>query len=347
MKYLTFISNVEPTLDVIKFLEVTTRLSKESTYTRLAFLDYQSYAEKLIYDIDNLVIVSTGDTSEINDQLEIVAKRKIMTSVMVIVDPIDESFILKIQGTVMNMSKNMFFYLIYNEKQNDDTIVCKRIISVENNDKVLFQQLHFDENGKIMSNYNLEGMHIQCITLSWAPYAELSKCNVDSKKNCISEGYLPELLDLVAKRLNFTWHCDAEPNGDWGVIPNATGAYGGVMGKITSGMYSLGVSFWINIESRIGLFDFVVTGRGDKYFMALIPKLPEYDSTLFTRPFSDEAWMIKKPLKIKLDIYFYIVRNIAILLLTINLHINEISFLSGIVVHMNKQHGKKDACNMH
>lgn len=57
--------------------------------------------------------------------------------------------------------------------------------------------------------------------------------------------------------------------------------------------------------------------------------------------------MIKKPLKIKLDIYFYIVRNIAILLLTINLHINEISFLSGIVVHMNKQHGKKDACNMH
>ena len=290
MKYLTYITNTEPHFEARIFLQISTSRSKRSTYTRLSTAGYSDYADKLIYDQDNLVIVSTMDSMKIKTDLEIISSRKIMTTVMVIIDPIDEKFILKLKDMAKNMSKNMFFYLIYNEKSDNERILFKRVIAVQNNEKVLIQNIDFHTNGKMKSNYDLEGMHIPCITLSWAPFAELTKCNLDDKKNCVSEGYLPELLDLVAKKLNFTWHCDEEPNGDWGVIPNATGAYGGVMGKISNGLYPLGVSFWINIESRIGLFDFVVTGRGDEYLLALIPKLPEYDSTLFTRPFSDEAW---------------------------------------------------------
>ena len=232
------------------------------------------------------------DLMKIQTHLEIISLRKIMTTVMVVIDPIDERFTLKLKALVQKLSKNMFFYLIYSEKSNYERILFKRVIALQNNEKVLIQKIDFHSNGKMKSNYDLEGMHIPCITLSWAPFAKLSKCDPDSKKYCISEGYLPELLDLVAKTLNFTWHCDEEPNGDWGVIPNATGAYGGVMGKISSGLYPLGVSFWYNIESRIGLFDFVVTGRGDEYLLALIPKLPEYDSTLFIRPFSNKAWLM-------------------------------------------------------
>ena len=297
LKHLTFITNEDSNSNVKKFLQISTTTSKrfKSSYTRLSNVNVMHYAEKLNYDLDNLVVISTVEAVNMDVDLEIMTKGKIMKSMIVIVDPINETFISRMKNTIRNMSKNMFFYLVFSDEFNVESMVVQRVISIQNNDKILFQHVQFDNNGKIVANYNLEGMHIPCITLSWAPYAELIDCDPKNQRNCITEGYLSELLNIVARQLNFTWHCDAEPNGNWGVIPisgpaNASGIYGGVVGLIANGSYPLGVSFWINIESRVGLLDFVVSGKGDQYLMALVPKSPEYDSTLFTRPFTTDAW---------------------------------------------------------
>ena len=99
-------------------------------------------------------------------------------------------------------------------------------------------------------------MHIPCLTLSWMPYIDLIECNPDNGQNCLSVGYLADVWNLLGKRLNFTWHCDADPNSDWGVIPvsgpaNVSGKWGGVVGKVNSGLYPFSLAQWLNMESSL------------------------------------------------------------------------------------------------
>ena len=108
---------------------------------------------------------------------------------------------------------------------------------------------------------------------------------------------MADLMNMVGNMLNFTWHCDAEPNNDWGVTPksgppNVNGTWGGVVRDIVNGDYPLCLSFWTNTYSRIDMMDFVVMGPGVQYVMALIPQLPKYDTGLFTRPFRNEVWVV-------------------------------------------------------
>ena len=101
---------------------------------------------------------------------------------------------------------------------------------------------------------------------------------------------------ILGKRLNFTWSCDAEPNGNWGHLKtisgpkNSSGAWGGVQGLVSNGTYPMVACTWKNLEHRIGIFDFVVIGSGYKSVVAYYPSASSYDPRLFIRPFVTEVW---------------------------------------------------------
>ena len=297
MKYLTFVSNDGEDKNIRLFIRISMIKAKTQTSVSTRFISKDSVqdSEKFRYHQDNLVIVSTGDAATLETELKIMSKTKIMTAIFVIINPIrEEETIENLKKVMRNLSENMFFYLFY-EIFGVDDVALRRVISVQNNEKILVQPVEFDVYGIIVTPYDMEEMHIPCLTLSWSPYVAVSKCDPDSGQNCNSVGYLPELLNLVGKQLNFTWHCDAEPSGNWGVIPvsgpsNVSGVYEGIVGRVASGEYQFSLCQWLNMYARIGLFDFVCIGRGTQYLMVLVPKLPEYDSSLFTRPFTDDVW---------------------------------------------------------
>ena len=61
------------------------------------------------------------------------------------------------------------------------------------------------------------------------------------------------------------------------------------MGDVVSGKYPLSLSAWNWIIERNPILDFVPAIK-DRQVLAVIPKPPELDVTLFIRPFTDDAW---------------------------------------------------------
>ena len=300
MKFLSFYLREEENKNELRFLEFTMRHSKiENNILRSKRLRETDVNDDTFtkYKRDNWIFVSLSDIKSIQKNLSLISKTKITKSIIVLLDPIDLEIIDKIKLFLRKLSRNTYFYLLYIDYDTNHELVWKRIISVQNNEKVLVQQLLLDNDGKMIEEYNLEGIHIPCLTLSWMPYIDLIECNPDNGKNCLSVGYLADIWKLLGKRLNFTWHCDADPNQDWGVIPvsgpaNVSGKWGGVVEKVNSGMYPFSLAQWLNMESRIEMFDFVNVGRGLEYVMALVPKLSKYDSSLYKRPFRNEVWYV-------------------------------------------------------
>ena len=70
---------------------------------------------------------------------------------------------------------------------------------------------------------------------------------------------------------NFTWVCTKEPDGKWGVVPisgpaNASGTWGGIMGKVFNKTFQLSVSAWLIKTSRTTMTSFAQfypSGKGD------------------------------------------------------------------------------------
>ena len=302
MRYLTFTALQSSKSDFQQFLKGIHRESKLELSLRTRFIlttnnkNNEEYVDDSIkFGQDTLVILSSDNTTEWEQHLRLVSTTKIMSAVFVVVQGIKQEQVEEMVRIVRQLSQNLYFYLVYINDIDEEQVLWKRVMSVQGNHHISMQSLEFDQLGKIVRNYDMQGMHIDCLTLSWSPYITLSDCNQENGKNCRSEGYLPDLMNIVGKMLNFTWHCDKEPNNNWGLVPisgppNATGEWGGIIGNVTRGNYPLGLCFWFNLESRIGMFDYVIVGHGIQYVMALIPQLPEYDSELFTRPFRNEAW---------------------------------------------------------
>ena len=196
------------------------------------------------------------------------------------------------------MSQNMYFYFMFRAHDNSDDLETKyyRIISIKGNENVLLQPLELSVGGQLSEVSSMEGIHINCLTLSWAPYLTLSGCD-GGGKNCKSVGYFADLMNIAGEHLNFTWSCDKEPNNDWGIMQisgpsNASGTWGGILGDIIKGKYPLCVSSWNNVESRIGMFDFIMSGRTRQFVLVYIPQNSGFDKSLFTRPFKDEVWAV-------------------------------------------------------
>ena len=248
--------------------------------------------------MDALVILSSMEESDLKKSLDMISKTRIKTSLLVLLCNAHQTDIIELKNIVSQLSENMYFYLHYSKGEvGSSKLMWERVISIRHNPQVIMNEIEFSSVGRVKPSYDLQGIHITCSTLSWAPYLSLFDCNESDGKSCKSEGYLADLVDMMGNQQNFTWHCDAEANNDWGTAPksgpaNMNGTWGGVLGDVTNGDYPLCLSSWTNTYSRIGMVDFVVVGEGSELVMALYPQRPKYDTGLFTRPLTLNVWIV-------------------------------------------------------
>ena len=169
---------------------------------------------------------------------------------------------------------------------------------MKNSKKIISNKIKFDIFGRAIFEKDMQGIHINCTTLSWLPYFELGNCQGEKKTNCKGVGYLADVMNIFASRYNFTWSCDAEPDENWGHVQpisgprNENGTWGGVIGLVTEGSYHMCVSIFANFLWRREMFDFVSIGAGGPFLIAYLPQSSNFDFWLFIRPFSNDSWTV-------------------------------------------------------
>ena len=199
---------------VIKDLYRKSKMSNSLRSRRLA-----STSKITKYDKEFLILVASNGTKNLKSYLELIAKRRNRKTLLIILNPFNEVVTLKeINRALQELSENLYFYLVL--KTTDMTLPTRyyNVISIKNNSKTILQPVTFNEVGKIVDVHDMEGMHIKCLALSYPPHITISDCDPESGNNCTSSGYLPELLNIISRKLNFTWSCDKEMNNNWGVI---------------------------------------------------------------------------------------------------------------------------------
>ena len=208
-KYLTVLAKHKNLLqrEHSLFLMDLTQKAKEASSLRSRRIESQTDSFKnnnpsTIYDLkmDSLIVVSSTEERELKQFLNIISKTKIKKALLVFFDTLNQNKIKELKGLVSRLSENMYFYVYYSTidaGSGSYRLMWERVISIRHNPQVIMNQLEFSSFGRIKPSYDLQGIHIKCSTLSWAPYLSLFDCNEDDGKSCKSEGYLADLVDMM------------------------------------------------------------------------------------------------------------------------------------------------------
>ena len=84
---------------------------------------------------------------------------------------------------------------------------------------VIMNQIHFDENGIAMENYDMHGMEIVATSDNWQPFTKHSACD-ENGRNCENSGLLIDKMEIWCQKFNFTWDIKTY-KGDWGMFPKS------------------------------------------------------------------------------------------------------------------------------
>ena len=275
---------------------------KGSIYIRNSkIVDQNLDIESMKFHQDSLVILASGsDTQNWEIYVEMMTYTKIMSSMMVMIGDMDEAHMGYMKTLLEKVATNSFFYWVYKKPEKKQALVWSQVLTIDNYNQFVVNPLRFyPTNGIIVEEYNLQGLHLISMTLSWAPYFTVSNCKEGNhpkgpNKNCETSGYLHETMNLFAKSLNFTWESHNEPDNKWGTAPlsgpaNVSGEWGGIFGYIMRHEYQISVSTWVWNEGRHDMFDFVNI-IGDRMVLIAKPQRDPIDPGLFIRPFQSEAW---------------------------------------------------------
>ena len=310
--FLTFASLDQEQLEVKEMLRNLARSSKLVSKLRSRVLALDDFDTTHRFHKDTLVLLATSTSKNWKTYIDIITKTKIMSCVVVCIGKQHRGQLEELTASLQNESPNAFFYFIGAEADDIEVIDWKKIMSIKNSKKALVTPMKFDSFGRVKRETDLNGLHINCSTLSWRPWFKLSNCKGKNDTNCSGVGYLADVMNFLGYRYNFTWSCDAEPNGVWGHERplsgprNASGSWGGVFGNVANGTYPLCVSVWHYMGWRNGLADFSAVSSGEKFFAAYFPSSPNYDPGLFFRPFTLDSWAVGGTMSLLiLSIVFY------------------------------------------
>ena len=178
-------------------------------------------ADHIDYQQETLVIVgSILNLYNWDRYISIISQTKVKSGILVILEPMSNKHAAEFFTKLQNFSENSYFYMLYkNRHQKNNASNWDKVITLRNYYRPIINPIEFDKFGRMITKYDLNGVHIKCCTLSWAPYLTLSDCVGPKKVNCTSTGYLADLMDNLGRMMNFTWTCDAEPDNNWGTIP--------------------------------------------------------------------------------------------------------------------------------
>ena len=250
------------------------------------------------FHTDTLILVTSSNSKKWENYIEILIGTKIMSSLIICIGKSHKQSFENMTTSLQNKSRSSFFYWIGVEGTGLEVVDMKNIISMKNSKKIISNKIKFDIFGRAIFEKDMQGIHINCTTLSWLPYFELGNCQGEKKTNCKGVGYLADVMNIFASRYNFTWSCDAEPDENWGHVQpisgprNENGTWGGVIGLVTEGSYHMCVSIFANFLWRREMFDFVKIGAGGPFLIAYLPQSSNFDFWLFIRPFSNDSWTV-------------------------------------------------------
>ena len=185
--------------------------------------DDSSIHDIINYEQETLVLVaSIFKQKNWGRYLNMLTRTKAKSGVFVIVDSISHNHTEEIHRLLKNLSESSYFYFLSKEEgENHNSVAWKKIITLRHYYHPVVNTIKFDKFKRMTTDYDMKALHIKCFTLSGEPYLTVSNCTGKNKTNCVSTGYLADLMDSLSLMLNFTWHCDGEPNNNWGTIPTS------------------------------------------------------------------------------------------------------------------------------
>ena len=188
-----------------------------------------------------VLIMSSFNLSHWKYYLNEIVSRKILSCIVIMTKSMSttdrKSFVTQLD----ELGKNSMFYWVHSmENQILNDTFWYRVITINGQTRAIINQLQFRNRTRIKEEYDLQGIHLLSMSLSWNPYFLLFDCN-DQGKQCKSEGYLKNLMDGLGTLMNFTWESHKEVNNDWGIVPNANGDWVGVEGNVLNGTYQLSI----------------------------------------------------------------------------------------------------------
>ncbi len=229
------------------------------------------------------------DDSCNNETFEKILNRRILKSILVT----KQSNLDCLEQFLQQSKKSSSFYLALEQIQNSP-LKWFHFLTLQNSSQVVKNQVTFDDFGRIKKIHNLQGLQIIATALSWPPSIIVEDCNRFGRACKTKHGFLVDLMNIWSAQLNFTWDIYKDVNNDWGEKPKSghfdkTANWTGVFGDVVTGRYHLSLTEWIWFPIRDPILDFVPITK-DRFVLAIDPRPPSVDFTLFLRPFRAESW---------------------------------------------------------
>ena len=140
-----------------------------------------------------------------------------------------------LKEAIQEFNDQYLFYICH--VIDETTTKWYQTLGIKNQDQKLVQELRFNPGTmEIKEYFNLEGLRVESVTLSWRPLLFLENCDPETFV-CDSSGYLTDVFDELERMFNFTTVEVAEMNGDWGVKPKRD--------NVTGEIYYTGINKWI------------------------------------------------------------------------------------------------------
>ena len=106
----------------------------------------------------------------------------------------------KLIESFASVKRNLFFYAV---TVFESELKWHQVIGLRNG--ISINKIHFLEDMVIDDSYfDLKGLKIRSLDLDWIPYVWVSDCQQDNR-GCSVRGFSVDIVDLVARQLNFTY----------------------------------------------------------------------------------------------------------------------------------------------
>jgi hypothetical protein len=288
LKYVTLIEN-STTPSATKSKMAWAIVKGRTSYVQS--LNMNEYRERYTFQFHDVqVFIVDFQKDNIHTLLQVITQAPVQSSVIYIKSLLGDSYIAELKKALDEFQLDSLFYLAVSSEY---AVKWYQVITLKSG-YAITKQIFFPSSFQTIEDYDLNGLTIYSISLSWSPFLILEDCD-EVGKNCTNYGYLKDYTDMIAKKLNFTYESQREVDGDWGTLPksgpyNRSGKWGGVMGGIINGKYDMSLCSWFRTIERYEIMS-LVTIITTNDLIVWTQTNQEMDYGLFVRPFSPESWV--------------------------------------------------------
>ena len=154
-------------------------------------------------NVDCQVILFDLKKDDLQLVMGLVSETKVARSILLLKDPWTADEEQKMTNILATHGKNSFFYisvpLTSNSQRSFSWFQIITTISGYSKSELLF----WGNTMKIEEDFDLQGLRLNSISLSWQPYLNMEECNGHICSH--QSGYLKDYMDILSKEFNFTY----------------------------------------------------------------------------------------------------------------------------------------------